>query len=169
MEDFLRILYKPDSQTLWGFHNMVLPRTHIETFKDESSFFDHNSNSLATQDEENDVDMNSTMWLVLRKTRPTNETLKKFFADMSSQPIRVKDIVKFGRVNFKVSALFYSKLNDDLQQTYEQVTSNALQSNVTQQNLLTQNDINRHQQSSVSILHTEMNNLDNTPNHAGIN
>lgn len=67
------------------------------------------------QDEENDVDMNSTMWMVLRKTKPTNETLKRFYAETSSLPIRVKDIVKFGRVNFKVSALLYSKLNDDLQ------------------------------------------------------
>ena len=65
-------------------------------------------------DEENDVDMNNTMWLVLRETKPTNETLKKFFADTVSHPIKVKDIVKFGRVNFKVSALSYSKLNDDI-------------------------------------------------------
>ena len=32
-------------------------------------------------DEENDVDMNRTMWLVMRKTNPTNETLKKFYAE----------------------------------------------------------------------------------------
>jgi hypothetical protein len=25
-EDFMRILYKPDMQTLWGFHNMLIPR-----------------------------------------------------------------------------------------------------------------------------------------------
>lgn len=70
--------------------------------------------------------MQSTMWLVLRKSKPTNETLKKFYTETSSYPIKVKDIVKFGRVNFKVSALSFSKLNDVIQSTYEQVTSNAL-------------------------------------------
>ena len=58
--------------------------------------------------------MNNTMWLVLRKTKPLNETLKRFYADTSNHPIKLKDIVKFGRVNFKVSALSFSKLNDDI-------------------------------------------------------
>ncbi len=58
--------------------------------------------------------MQTTMWLVLRKSKPTNETLKKFYAETVSHPIKVNDIVKFGRVNFKVSALSFSKLNDDI-------------------------------------------------------
>ena len=105
----MRILYKPESQTVWGFHNMLIPRSHIDSYKDEFA------NTFVDQDEENDVDMNSTMWQVLRKTKPTNETLQKFYAETSSLPIGVKDIVKFGRVNFKVSALSYSKLNDERQ------------------------------------------------------
>lgn len=36
-EDFMRILYKPDLQTLWGFHNMLIPRSNLEQFKDELS------------------------------------------------------------------------------------------------------------------------------------
>ena len=46
-----------------------------------------------------------------------------------------------------------------------------MQSNITQMNLLTQNDIgnnNRHIQSQVSILNTEMNNFDN-PSQSNIN
>ena len=63
--------------------------------------------------------MKKTLWLVLRKSKPTNETLKQFYAEMQSYPIRVKDIIKFGRVNFKVSALSSSKLDADIQGSYE--------------------------------------------------
>ena len=80
---------------------------------------------MLDNDEENDVDMNNTMWLVLRKTKPLNETLKRFFADSSNHPIKLKDIVKFGRVNFKVSALSSSKLDNFIQGRYEDVTKNA--------------------------------------------
>ena len=72
-------------------------------------------------DEDNNVDMSKTMWLVMRKTKPTNETLKQFYADTTSYPLKVKDIVKFGRVNFKLSALSSSKLDSDIQATYEQM------------------------------------------------
>lgn len=65
-------------------------------------------------DEENDVDMNRTMWLVMRKTKPTNETLKKFYAETQSCAIRIKDIIKFGRVNFKVSEISCSRLDSDI-------------------------------------------------------
>jgi hypothetical protein len=61
------------------------------------------------------------MWLVMRKTKPTNETLKQFYAETQRYPVRVKDIIKFGRVNFKVSALKSSKLDKDIQGSYEQV------------------------------------------------
>jgi hypothetical protein len=69
--------------------------------------------------------MNNTMWMVLRKTKPQNETLKRFFADTSIQPIKIKDIVKFGRVNFKVSALSSDRLDNYIQGRYEDVTKNA--------------------------------------------
>lgn len=63
--------------------------------------------------------MRKTMWLVLRKTKPSNETLKQFYAETVSHPLRIKDIVKFGRVNFKISALNSSKLDQDIQGSYE--------------------------------------------------
>ena len=77
--------------------------------------------------------MNNTLWLVLRKTKPLNETLKRFYAETFNHPIKIKDIVKFGRVNFKVSALSSSKLDSFIQGRYEDVTKNAYnQSNITQ-------------------------------------
>ena len=72
-------------------------------------------------DEENDVDMKRTMWLVLRKSKPTNETLKNFYAETFFHPLKLKDIVKFGRVNFKISALSSSKLDPEIQGTYDSV------------------------------------------------
>jgi RING-variant domain/FHA domain len=78
-------------------------------------------------DEENDVDMKKTMWLVLRKSKPTNETLKEFYAETYQYPIRIKDIIKFGRVNFKVSALSCSKLDSDIQGTYEEAVAQSRQ------------------------------------------
>jgi hypothetical protein len=61
---------------------MIIPRSHIDKYKNEYS--DPNANPLVDQDEENDVDMNNTMWLVLRKNLPKNETLKKFYAETTS-------------------------------------------------------------------------------------
>lgn len=118
-EEFMRIFFKPDTRTLWGFNHSLISMGSIVNYKDD---IDPNYNA---EDEENDVDMNNTMWLVLRKTKPTNDTLKKFFAETSSHPIKVKDIIKFGRVNFKVSALSCGKLDDNIQARYEDVTSNT--------------------------------------------
>lgn len=117
-EEFMRIFFKPDTQTLWGFNQPLISMSSIVNYKDDN---DPNYNA---EDQENDVDMNNTMWLVLRKTKPTNETLKKFFAEIVSHPIKVKDIIKFGRVNFKISALSCKKLDDNIQACYEDVTSN---------------------------------------------
>jgi len=58
--------------------------------------------------------MNTTMWLVLRKNKPLNNTLKQFYSESMTYPVRVKDIVKFGRVNFKISALSSKKLDEDI-------------------------------------------------------
>lgn len=104
--DFMRLLFKPDTQTLWGSHQILLQQARLNSWQGEQ---------LEEEvDEENDVDMKKTMWLVLRKTKPTNETLKEFYAENHSYQIKVKDIIKFGRVNFKVTALSCSKLDSDI-------------------------------------------------------
>lgn len=63
------------------------------------------------EDEENDVELKRTMWLIIRKKRSVNEVLKDFFPDYQQQVIRVRDIIKFGRVNFKISALNCDKID----------------------------------------------------------
>jgi hypothetical protein len=87
--------------------------------KDDSFVYD--AHQSVNQDDENDVDMKKTMWMVLRKTKPTNETLVKFHSESEAYPLRIKDIVKFGRVNFKVSALSSRRLDEDIQGSYESV------------------------------------------------
>ena len=63
------------------------------------------------EDEENDVELKRTMWLIIRKKKGVNEVLKDFFPDYQQQVIRVRDIIKFGRVNFKISALYSDKID----------------------------------------------------------
>ena len=63
------------------------------------------------EDEENDVELKRTMWLIIIKKRSVNEVLKDFFPDYQQQVIRVRDIIKFGRVNFKISALNCDKID----------------------------------------------------------
>jgi hypothetical protein len=76
---------------------------------EEQDFIEHPG-----EEEENDVDMQRTMWQVLRKTKPTNNTLKVFFAEAQPFKIKHKDIIKFGRVNFKVTEIKSSKLKKDI-------------------------------------------------------
>ena len=64
----MRLLFKPATQTLWGYHMPLLNPARLLGGRDED------------EEDENDVDMKKTMWLVMRKTKPTNETLKHFFA-----------------------------------------------------------------------------------------
>lgn len=68
----------------------------------------------ADEDEENDVDMAKSMWLIIRKKRSINHVLKDFFPDYQQQVVRVRDIIKFGRVNFKITEL----KSDQIDQTY---------------------------------------------------
>lgn len=76
--------------------------------------------------------MQRTMWQVLRKTKPTNQTLKVFFAEAQPFKLRHKDIVKFGRVNFKVTEIKSSKLKRDIQGTVK-----GMQTQPSQVNLIT--------------------------------
>ena len=74
----MRIMFKPETQTLWGFNHSLIPLSQLANYKEDT---------VENNDDENDVDMNNTMWLILRKTKPSNETLKRFFAETISQPI----------------------------------------------------------------------------------
>ena len=66
----MRVLLRMESKVLWGFH-----QTYLDAFKLKKT----DEESEEDMDEENNVDMNNTMWLVLRKTKPANATLRNFF------------------------------------------------------------------------------------------
>jgi len=59
---------------------------------------------------ENNVDLDKTMWLVMRDKRSVNNILRRFETRDSFHLLKVNDIVKFGRVNFKVSIIKSDKL-----------------------------------------------------------
>jgi len=68
---------------------------------------------------ENNVDLDKTMWLVMRDKRSVNNYLRRFETRDSFHLLKVNDIVKFGRVNFKVSIIKSDKLNEDIQGGYD--------------------------------------------------
>lgn len=63
---------------------------------------------------ENDVDLAKTMWHVIRNKKSCNNILKRFETVNQLHYLQVNDIVKFGRVNFKVSIIKSTKLADEL-------------------------------------------------------
>jgi len=63
---------------------------------------------------ENDVDLAKTMWTVLRNKKSCNNILKRFETKDQVHYLKVNDIVKFGRVNFKVSIIKSDKLAKDV-------------------------------------------------------
>ena len=63
---------------------------------------------------ENDVDLDSTMWLVLRNKKSCNNILRRFETRDQVHYMKCNDIVKFGRVNFKVSIVKSDKLDKDI-------------------------------------------------------
>lgn len=67
---------------------------------------------------ENDVDLGKTMWVVLRNKKSVNNILKRFETKDQVHLLKVNDIVKFGRVNFKVSIIKSDKLAKDIQGGY---------------------------------------------------
>lgn len=117
-EMVLRMMYKPSSGTLWAFNRpqlnqqnfMELPNPDgIGTRPNEIDESKHQKE--LEEDEENDVELKHTMWLIIRKKRSVNNVLKDFFPDYQQQVIRVRDIIKFGRVNFKISALYCDRID----------------------------------------------------------
>jgi hypothetical protein len=59
----------------------------------------------AEEDEENNVDLQKTMWFIIRKKQSINQVLKEFYSESQQQRLRVRDIIKFGRVNFKITEI----------------------------------------------------------------
>jgi len=60
------------------------------------------------------------MWLVLRNKNSVNNLLGKFITPYNQyHRLKVNDIVKFGRVNFKVSIIKSDKLISSIQGGYD--------------------------------------------------
>ena len=114
----LRFIYKPQDGKLWAYNKPKLNYTYFSEIPSpdgnsiiHNEFKETREKREADEDEENDVDLNRTMWLIIRKKRSPNQVLKDFFPDYQSQMVRVRDIVKFGRVNFKISALHCDRID----------------------------------------------------------
>lgn len=45
------------------------------------------------------------MWLIVRKKASINQVLRDFCPEYQIHSLRVRDIIKFGRVNFKITTL----------------------------------------------------------------
>lgn len=60
------------------------------------------------------MDLEKTMWLVLRSKKSVNSILKKYETKNSYHKLKVNDIIKFGRVNFKLSIIKSDKLNKNI-------------------------------------------------------
>ena len=58
------------------------------------------------------------MWHVIRNKKSCNNILKRFETTNQLHYLQVNDIVKFGRVNFKVSIIKSDKLADEIQGGY---------------------------------------------------
>ena len=63
------------------------------------------------EDDENDVDLVRSMWLIVRKKESINKILKDFCPQYQAHSVRVRDIIKFGRVNFKITTLNCSRID----------------------------------------------------------
>lgn len=59
------------------------------------------------------------MWIVLRSKKSINNILKKFETRNSNHKLKVNDVIKFGRVNFKLSIIKSDKLNKNIQGGYD--------------------------------------------------
>jgi hypothetical protein len=58
------------------------------------------------------------MWMVLRNKKSCNNILKRFETRDQVHYMKVNDIIKFGRVNFKVSIIKSDSLAKDIQGGY---------------------------------------------------
>lgn len=61
------------------------------------------------------------MWIVIRNKKSANSILKRFETKGVIYGVEVNDIIKFGRVNFKVSVIKCKKLKKSVQGGYDQL------------------------------------------------
>ncbi len=100
---FVNSEYFKEVPSLTGTRILINKNKKIET--EEQRFIE--------EDEENDVELERTMWIIVRKKRSINKVLKHFCPEMQTATLRVRDIIKFGRTNFKITTLKCAKLKPE--------------------------------------------------------
>jgi hypothetical protein len=68
-----RLLFKPHTGSLWGFNGAFITLPKPSFIKKGIDDIDHEDEM---EEEENEVDLAKTMWIVLRKHRSMNKILK---------------------------------------------------------------------------------------------
>jgi len=82
-----------------------------DKFAIDNNFTQLPQNQLEKEIEfEQNVDLEKTMWKVLRNKKSVNNILKRFETKGQIHSLIVNDLVKFGRVNFKVSVIKIDKV-----------------------------------------------------------
>ena len=84
----LRFIYKAQDGKLWAYNKPKLNYTYFSEIPStdgnsiiHNDFKETKEKREADEDEENDVDLNRTMWLIIRKKRSPNQILKDFWPD----------------------------------------------------------------------------------------
>ena len=116
----MRFLFKNRSGQLWCFNKPALDSHYFGEVPNEygtgvapNQVSDSQDQRFAEEDDENDVDLAKSMWLIIRKKRSKNEILRYFCPERQSQALRVRDLVKFGRVNFKITTLKSKRIDPE--------------------------------------------------------
>jgi hypothetical protein len=125
----LRFLYKHNEGILWCFNKPLIDKQWFKEIPHPSGngitmnrIIDSQEQRDFEEDEENDVDLEKSMWLIVRKKQSVNQVLKDFCPEYQAHSLRVRDIIKFGRVNFKITTLQCDRIKKEFQGScYSQV------------------------------------------------
>lgn len=108
---------KPDNKSA---HRKGKKLSRKEKLARDNNFKEMSQDQIDREIEfENDVELETTMWRVLRDKKSVNNILRRFETKGSFHRLKVNDIVKFGRVNFKLSIIKSTKLVNHIQGGYD--------------------------------------------------
>jgi hypothetical protein len=110
------------------------------------------------------------MWFIVRKKESVNNILKDFHAQHLSPKLRVRDIIKFGRVNFKITEMKCDRMDSEYTGTCH---SDDLSTMLFKQKVSKGSNVKhvRHDSSGgakLNTIHTEISLEDQNPNEISI-
>lgn len=83
-----RFMYKPQDGKLWVYNKPKLDKTYFSEIPAPNGagvvrnvIKETKQKREQDEDEENDVDLQKTLWMIIRKKRSVNQVLKDFFPD----------------------------------------------------------------------------------------